>query len=61
MTDEQAQVWQAIVERCARMVQVTVGSAPRRDAVMAVDVELRQLRERVQELEVKNHGNGDAR
>lgn len=51
MTEAQAQVWQGIVVRCARMVQCTVGSAPRRDAVMAVDAELRRLQARVDELE----------
>ena len=48
MTEAQAQVWQGIVVRCARMVQCTVGSAPRRDAV---DAELRRLQARVDELE----------
>lgn len=61
MTDEQAQRWMEIVDRCRCMVQCTVGSQPRRDAVLAVDAELRRLRERVRELEVKNHGNGDPR
>lgn len=51
MTEEQAQRWREIVERCARMVQCTVGSAPRRDAVMAVDAELRRLQALVRERE----------
>jgi len=51
MTDEQTKRWNEIVDRCGRMVQCTVGSAPRRQAVLAVDAELRRLRRRVAELE----------
>lgn len=50
MTDEHEQIWQGIVERCERKVQVTVGSEPRRLAVLAVDRELRQLRAQVKGL-----------
>ena len=51
MNDEHQQTWWGIVERCERKVQVTVGSEPRRLAVLAVDRELRHLRARVRELE----------
>ena len=44
MTEDQEQVWQGIVTRCADKAHVTIGSDPRRDAVLAVDQELRRLR-----------------
>lgn len=51
MNDEQARKWREIVDRCGRMEHVTLGSAPRRDAVLAVDAELRRLQALEREME----------
>lgn len=60
MTEDQLKRWNEIVDRCGRMVQCTVGSAPRRKAILAVDAELRRLQARVRELEGCDGGH-DAR